>query len=46
MGALLGAPSHGWIIEARGFGVMFATAAGLLAAGSVAFAAWDRRVAR
>lgn len=46
VGALLGAPSLGWIIEAHGFGAMFATAAGVLAAGTLVFAAWDRRATR
>ncbi|HSJ99333.1 MAG TPA: MFS transporter [Myxococcota bacterium] len=45
VGALLGAPSLGWIIEVRGFGAMFATAAGLLLAGTVVFAVWDGRAA-
>lgn len=45
VGALLGAPSLGWIIEASGFAAMFAAAAALLAAGTIAFAWWDRRVA-
>jgi MFS family permease len=43
VGALLGAPSLGWIIEARGFGTMFAAAAGLLLAGTASFAIWDGR---
>jgi len=43
LGALLGAPSLGWVIEERGFAAMFAGAAGLFAVGSVAFALWDRR---
>lgn len=45
VGALVGAPSLGWIIEVAGFGAMFASAAGILAAGTVVFALWDRRVA-
>lgn len=43
VGALLGAPVLGWLIEVRGFSAMFATAAALLAVGTVVFAAWDRR---
>jgi MFS family permease len=43
VGALLGAPLLGWIIEASGFAVMFASAASALALGSVVFAVWDRR---
>jgi MFS family permease len=44
VGGLLGAPLLGWIIETRGFAWMFASAGGMLALGSLAFAAWDRRV--
>jgi len=43
VGALLGAPALGWIIEASGFAAMFASAAGLFALGSAVFARWDRR---
>jgi MFS family permease len=46
VGALAGAPSLGWVIEARGFGAMFATAAVLMLAGTAVFAAWDRRASR
>jgi MFS family permease len=42
LGALLGAPSLGWIIELAGFPAMFATAAGVLAAGTAAFVIADR----
>jgi len=42
VGALLGAPSLGWIIEAHGFGAMFAAAAALMLAGTVAYGLWDR----
>jgi MFS family permease len=42
VGALLGAPSLGWIIELAGFSAMFATAGVALALGIAAFAAWDR----
>jgi MFS family permease len=45
VGALVGAPGLGWIIEAAGFGAMFATAAAVLAVGAIAFAAWDRSAA-
>jgi len=41
VGALLGAPSLGWILETRGFGAMFGAAAVLLLAGTVAFGLWD-----
>jgi MFS family permease len=43
VGGLLGAPLLGWVIEERGFSAMFAFGGVLLAAGSVAFALWDRR---
>lgn len=46
LGALLGAPLLGWIIEASGFAAMFASAAGALAVGSVVFATWDRGSSR
>jgi len=42
LGALFGAPLLGWIIEASGFAAMFASAAGVLAFGSIVFATWDR----
>lgn len=43
VGGLLGAPLLGWLIEARGFSVMFAAAGGMLAVGSLLFFGWDRR---
>jgi predicted MFS family arabinose efflux permease len=46
LGALLGAPLLGWIIEASGFAAMFASAAGVLAFGSIVFATWDRGSSR
>jgi MFS family permease len=46
VGALLGAPLLGWIIEASGFAAMFASAAGVLAFGSIVFATWDRGLSR
>jgi len=46
VGALLGAPSLGWIIELSGFGAMFTTAAAVLTLGVAAFALWDRDPSR
>ncbi|RIK96627.1 MAG: hypothetical protein DCC71_22275 [Proteobacteria bacterium] len=46
VGALLGAPSLGWIIEVAGFSAMFATAGAVLALGVAAFAVWDRAAGR
>jgi MFS family permease len=46
VGALLGAPLLGWVLERHGFAIMFGVAAATLAAGSLAFAAWDRRAVR
>jgi MFS family permease len=46
LGALLGAPSLGWIIEEAGFPAMFSTAAAVLVLGTAAFAGWDRRAER
>lgn len=46
VGALLGAPSLGWIIELSGFPAMFAIAAAVLALGTAVFALWDRHPAR
>lgn len=42
IGALVGAPSLGWIIELSGFPAMFATAAAVLAVGTAAFVIADR----
>jgi predicted MFS family arabinose efflux permease len=43
VGALVGAPAAGWILETAGFSAMFAVSAGLLALGTAVFALWDRR---
>jgi MFS family permease len=43
VGAMIAAPLFGVIIQRVGYPAMFATAAGLVLAGAVAFAAWDRR---
>jgi MFS family permease len=43
VGVLVGGPSLGWMIEAAGFPAMFAAASGLLVAGGLLFALWDRR---
>ena len=45
VGALVGAPILGWIIEEGGFAAMFASAAAVFALGSAVFAGWDRRAA-
>jgi MFS family permease len=42
VGALVGAPLAGAILEATGFATMFAVSAAVLAAGTVLFALWDR----
>jgi len=41
-GMLIGGPLFGGLIDLEGYGFSFAVGAGLLAAGTVAFAAWDR----
>jgi predicted MFS family arabinose efflux permease len=46
VGGLLGAPLLGWVIETRGFSVMFASAGAMLALGSLVFSGWDRRATR
>jgi len=46
VGGLLGAPLLGWLIEVRGFSVMFAAAGAMLALGSLLFVGWDRSVLR
>ena len=46
VGGLLGAPLLGWLIEVRGFSVMFAAAGAMLALGSLLFVSWDRRALR
>lgn len=43
VGALVGAPLAGWILEATGFSAMFAISAASLLAGTAVFALWDRR---
>jgi len=43
VGALVGAPVAGWILEAAGFSAMFAASACALALGTAVFAVWDRR---
>jgi MFS family permease len=43
VGALVGAPAAGWILEVAGFSAMFAVSAGMLAFGTAVFALWDRR---
>jgi MFS family permease len=46
VGGLLGAPLLGWLIETRGFSVMFASAGAMLTLGSLLFVGWDRRATR
>jgi MFS family permease len=46
VGGLFGAPLLGWLIEVRGFSVMFAAAGAMLAVGSLLFVGWDRRAVR
>ncbi len=46
VGGLIGAPLLGWLIETRGFAVMFAAAGGMLAVGSLFFLGWDRKATR
>jgi len=46
VGGLLGAPLLGWLIEVRGFAVMFAAAGAMLALGSLIFFGWDRGASR
>ena len=46
VGGLFGAPLLGWLIEVRGFSVMFAAAGAMLALGSLIFFGWDRRATR
>jgi predicted MFS family arabinose efflux permease len=42
-GIVLGGPIFGWVIERAGYSEAFLAAAGVVAAGSVVFAVWDRR---
>jgi MFS family permease len=42
LGVLLGGPSLGYVIDHAGYPPMFATAGGLLVAGALCFALWDR----
>jgi MFS family permease len=42
LGALLGAPLLGWVLEVAGFPALFGAAAALIAAGAAGFALWDR----
>ena len=46
VGGLIGAPLLGWLIEARGFSVLFAAAGAMLALGSLLFFGWDRWATR
>jgi len=46
VGALVGAPLLGWILERGGFGAMFGAAAAMFALGSAVFVGWDRRADR
>jgi len=41
-GVLVGGPLFGAVIQLAGYGAMFASAAGMLLAGSMLFAVWDR----
>jgi len=43
LGVVLGGPLFGAISRGRGYEAMYTAAALLLATGSAAFAAWDRR---
>jgi len=43
-GVLIGSPLFGAVIRASGYPAMFLTAAGVLVAGALGFAVWDRRV--
>ncbi|MBI5482101.1 MAG: MFS transporter [Deltaproteobacteria bacterium] len=43
VGAMVGAPLFGLIVQHTGYPAMFATAAGLVLCGTTCFAAWDRR---
>jgi MFS family permease len=43
LGVLIGGPVLGLVVQRFGYSVMFFTAAGLPAAGALAFALWDRR---
>ena len=42
VGVAFGAPVFGGIVERTGFGVAYATAAGVILAGALSFALWDR----
>jgi MFS family permease len=43
LGLLIGGPVLGWIIAAAGYPAMYTTATVALAAGTAAYAGWDRR---
>jgi predicted MFS family arabinose efflux permease len=45
-GVLIGGPTFGAVIHLAGYGVMFASAAAMLAAGSLVFFLWDRPAQR
>lgn len=41
-GTLVGAPALGWVVKEAGYPTTFAASAAIVAAGAVAFVAWDR----
>lgn len=43
LGALVGGPAFGWVIDSAGFPAMFSLAAAVTAVGIVVFGVWDRR---
>lgn len=46
VGALIGAPTFGWLIAAFSYRTMFLVAAGWILLGGIAFAVWDRQPQR